>query len=223
MLSDQSAEALLTLSADGAIGADFAGHISAAGLDLLAGVTATPPADRRVRWLREDDNTVATEIYAYDTAGGTNQELRANGEAGGQGFARLAALGDNGGVEAAINALANPVAQIVYAYAGAVNRRIIGADKTSDFLQVDQDKLLLRVGSQVLPAGAAGGRSLDVAHNLNANYNAAVVAAFCIPEWGGTSAAGIGALDNNNYRFGINNTPLGQAITCYWLFIARYN
>jgi hypothetical protein len=48
---------------------DFTGHVKAEGLDLDAGETATPPDDRRVRWLRGDGSSVADLLaYGDDTA-----------------------------------------------------------------------------------------------------------------------------------------------------------
>jgi hypothetical protein len=58
-------------AADGSVSFDFDGHVYARGLDLLLGVSVTPPQDRRVRWLSEatyldDDPDVGGEAYAYD-------------------------------------------------------------------------------------------------------------------------------------------------------------
>lgn len=53
---------------DGSVVFEFAGHISAEGVDLLAGTTASPPDDRRIRWLREADGSLVASMYGYETA-----------------------------------------------------------------------------------------------------------------------------------------------------------
>lgn len=48
---------------------DFDGHIHAEGLDLDAGDNASPPDDRKVRWLRLSDGAVVASIYAWEDLG----------------------------------------------------------------------------------------------------------------------------------------------------------
>lgn len=43
----------LTLSPTGAVGADFTGHVAAAGVDLIAGNVVSPPADRKIIWHKD--------------------------------------------------------------------------------------------------------------------------------------------------------------------------
>lgn len=59
----------LRLAADGTVSYDFDGHVHADGLDLTAGVNTTPPADRRVRWLRETTGELVADLSAYVQAG----------------------------------------------------------------------------------------------------------------------------------------------------------
>jgi hypothetical protein len=64
---------------------DFTGHVQAEGLDLDAGETATPPDDRRVRWLREgaSPEEVAT-LFGWRNGtggqGGFGLETRVDGD-----------------------------------------------------------------------------------------------------------------------------------------------
>jgi hypothetical protein len=61
-----------TIHPDGTVTYDFSGHISAQGLDLLAGVEATPPNDRRIRWLRETDGSLVADLFSYDAGDSYN-------------------------------------------------------------------------------------------------------------------------------------------------------
>lgn len=69
---DSSGALRVNLPTDDTDDFDFIGHLSALGCDLPAGDTATPPADRRVRWLRESDSVAIAELSAYQ-AGGITQ------------------------------------------------------------------------------------------------------------------------------------------------------
>lgn len=60
------------IAPDGSVTYDVQAHLKALGLDLDVGDTATPPADRRVRWLRPDGTPVGT-IVSNDF--GTNDTL----------------------------------------------------------------------------------------------------------------------------------------------------
>lgn len=138
MLSDQSAEALLTLTADGAVGADFAGHVSAAGIDLPLGVGGINPSenDSRVRWIRESDEHVGAEVYAARNAGlmQTFAQLVADGPAGDLAKARLTAQTD--GPNARVEVEATTLSQAVYALAGAELRTLLDETGQSSFLQL---------------------------------------------------------------------------------------
>lgn len=65
---DQLTPNYLTVNADGSVGADFSGHVSAQGLDLPAGTSSTPPSQDRVRWLRGSDGSVVADVTAYEVA-----------------------------------------------------------------------------------------------------------------------------------------------------------
>ncbi len=59
----------LTTDANGNVGANFTGKISALGIDILAGDSATPPADRKIRWHQTTLNgPVIAEVFTYQTA-----------------------------------------------------------------------------------------------------------------------------------------------------------
>lgn len=52
------------IAPDGTVTYEFEGHVHAEGLDLDAWTAAgAPPADRKVRWLRESDGAVIAELY----------------------------------------------------------------------------------------------------------------------------------------------------------------
>lgn len=67
-MADSMVPSYLTVDGQGRVTAEFEGHVSAAGLDLLAGTTISPPDDRKVRWLREADGALVAELAAYETA-----------------------------------------------------------------------------------------------------------------------------------------------------------
>lgn len=56
------------IDADGRVTVELEGHLTAAGVDLPAGGDAAPPADSRIRWLREDGTVVAGAV-AYEIGG----------------------------------------------------------------------------------------------------------------------------------------------------------
>lgn len=64
----RSVDTVLTINPDGTISADFTGHISAQGIDLLTGSAANPPADRKIRWHQTDIHTgaVVAELESFE-------------------------------------------------------------------------------------------------------------------------------------------------------------
>lgn len=130
-MSDTYSPLLLTIAADGRVTADFEGHISAEGLDLDMGETATPPEDRKIRWLRASDGTRLAEIYAWH---------------GGAGFPEHALLSlraydhenPNSNAELEVNAGGDGSAPSrVLAAAGLESRVIVRGDGASDFVRAN--------------------------------------------------------------------------------------
>jgi hypothetical protein len=74
---DRVEDTLLTIDpATGAVGADYSGHVFArGGLDLVLGDFASPPEDRKIRWLRSSDNVPVADIRAWSSAVGQNESL----------------------------------------------------------------------------------------------------------------------------------------------------
>lgn len=53
------------IAADGSVTYDLQAHLKALGLDLDAGAAASPPDDRKIRWLSQPDGAVVAELAAY--------------------------------------------------------------------------------------------------------------------------------------------------------------
>lgn len=91
---------------DGTVSYDFDGHISARGVDILAGDDANPASDRKVRWHKDTiTGAVVAELQAYQVTGrsaGNYNGLQADAySADGKGFAILSLIADdNGGTDA---------------------------------------------------------------------------------------------------------------------------
>jgi hypothetical protein len=86
----------LTQDSQGRVGAEFAGHVRAAGIDLPAGNGVIPPGELRVRWLNAGGALVADLLayelgplsilrlgsYATDPSGASVIRVRADGGGG---------------------------------------------------------------------------------------------------------------------------------------------
>lgn len=149
---DSVSPAYLTLDAAGNVGADFTGHVKATGLDLEAGTTASPPNDRKVRWLRTSDGAVIANLAAFNLGGGSSLNLSAQGPGTDVGstqiegtraantsdFARvLAQAGFNGG------GVSEVTANVSRDIGGPVETRgvrIIGSDGSSDYVVVESGR-----------------------------------------------------------------------------------
>lgn len=148
---DSYSPAFLTVAPDGSIGFDFTGHIHAQGLDLDSGANVTPPTDRRIRWLRTVDGSLAAEIYGYNNTndngallaegvsrnfGASTAIIQARQETDGS-FARLLV-----GTHSQNPPPSPPYQQVAAAtddgLGGGETRTIIDSDRKSSFLQVDQ-------------------------------------------------------------------------------------
>jgi hypothetical protein len=65
----------LTVDAQGRVGIDLSGHLTAAGVDLDAATTGTPPADEQIRWLRQSDGELVGSLVAITGALGVKGDL----------------------------------------------------------------------------------------------------------------------------------------------------
>lgn len=112
-MADTSAPNIFTVDAQGRIGANFSGHVHAAGVDLDASEvnSISPAAPNRVSWQRKSDGALVADVSAY--TGPDNTGLPPNiGQlllqaqapaAGGRGIVTAtAAHSDGTGVEVAV-------------------------------------------------------------------------------------------------------------------------
>lgn len=151
----RGAPTYLTIGADGSIGADFTGHISAQGVDLTASNTASIPNDNKITWRRSSNGAYVASIAASRDVDGSGLLsgllLNAQSESFPNNHASLILAGINGGagpgqvrVDAQNNA--GPVSQ----------RTVIDGDGKSNFLQVGGAPGLSGVGIGTLTWTAAG-------------------------------------------------------------------
>ena len=147
-LADTISPNYLTVNPNGTVGANFTGHVAAAGVDLPAGVSASPPSDSRVRWLSQTDGAVLADLTAF-TSG---QRLLAqsvyapdNDQAGIWLDARDATNNSAAGIHLVSSPGANPNGYIdinagtklIGGYEfPAQQRRIIDSNGVSNFLQL---------------------------------------------------------------------------------------
>jgi hypothetical protein len=131
-----------TVDAQGNVTYDFAGHVKAFGVDLPAGDNATPPDDRKLRWLRNSDGAVVAIEYGY-SAGGVFNELIETvfADPGGGSAAALSAARNaaDGGGSAGIAANAGPGAGAMSVTAQALpglTRVVIDSAGKSDYVQL---------------------------------------------------------------------------------------
>lgn len=137
-MSDSYSPLLMTVDEQGRTGADFEGHISAEGVDLLAATSSTDEADRQVRWLRESDGSLVARVKAYTGGASAVSELATERGAGSALSSLVARQGDLAN-RAKVNASLTAAGAEVYASAsfGANSelRRIIDDAGSSDFVQ----------------------------------------------------------------------------------------
>lgn len=189
-MSDTYSPLLLTIAADGRVTADFEGHISAEGLDLDMGETATPPEDRKIRWLRASDGTRLAEIYAWHGGAGFPEHallsLRAYDR---ENLDSNAELEVNAGGDGSLPSR-------VLAVAGLQSRVIVRGDGASDFVQralVDAaGDLIVATGADTVARKAKGaeGRVLRVEAS---EADGLVWASAALKQVAATSDVGTGA------------------------------
>lgn len=121
-MADSGYPNYLTVSPDGSVEGVFPG-----GIEIKAGVSGTPPNERRVRWVREADGSLVADIFAMDL-GTDSRDLM------------MRAL--DGATNANILLEAKPVSDHAQVTAnaidsgGAVAATLIDSDGASSFLQL---------------------------------------------------------------------------------------
>lgn len=165
------------IDAQGRVSYDFAGHISAAGIDLLAGDDASPPNDRRVRWLNEATGAVVADLLGYSDLGAVHSSHTVLGA-----YAPTTDPDQRATVSvAAHDGAANPQAGIiaedrndapdgskVTAFAGAFARTIVNELGQSSFLElatIAGRKINIGTGSALFNASSVSSQ-VNVNHGL---------------------------------------------------------
>lgn len=130
--------------------AQFAGHISAAGVDILAGTTVTPPADRKIRWHKDTITGAAiADIYGqyFGAAAGVN--LRATSPVSGS-TSEIGITQLDGGAGSSIHAIVDDLGTIQ-------DKIVIDSSGVSSFMQLrvpaNVRMQLGTIAGLVMPAG----------------------------------------------------------------------
>lgn len=153
------------IAPDGSVTYDVQAHLKALGIDLDVGDTATPPADRRVRWLRPDGTPVGT-IVSNDF--GTNDTLGlevTNPDVPARAAQLYVAAGR------AANNVSRIIAQLADSDSAVNDFTILDSNGASGFLQLlTPGKLKIAFGQTgaIFVNGGAITTSVNVAHGLGA-------------------------------------------------------
>lgn len=145
-MPDNSYPNVLTINADGTVSADFSGHVHAAGVDLDAGSSLTPPDTDRVRWLRTADGAAVASLYALELANGRRQAKLLTTNTGGAAS----------GIE--LNAYASP-AGFADAYVNINNEG--GSGPHFKLLDSNDASGLVRVASPGFPGSTGEGKVFE--------------------------------------------------------------
>jgi hypothetical protein len=157
---------------DGTVTYDFDAHLHARGLDLDAGTSNSPPADRRIRWLRQSDGAVIAELLGWEV---TNSQrvtnLTAHGNTVLVGSSLLGVVNDDAptqqaSIEARLGGGGLDRAQVTVRGQQAT---ILDGNGYSDFLRrLVPGATRINYGSltYTFPGGIAGSPWLTVAHGL---------------------------------------------------------
>lgn len=139
----KSVDTYMVVAPNGSITFDFDGHISAAGIDIIAGDSSLPPDDRKIIW-HADTLTGAhvAELRAYDQFGNSFLELESLGRGiTGPASAKLEALHGAGGNAKAsvqvgsVNPNPSTSGAVILASAGAQQATILDGNNGSTFLK----------------------------------------------------------------------------------------
>ena len=133
-------DTFLTVDAQGRVGAYFQGHISAAGIDMIAGYSGSPPDDRKITW-HADTITGAriAEIFGFKSTDDATATLRAYGRTGiGVGEVNLYGESGNGLHSATVKARGNELSGDVQIGADGTFKELLKTGPKSDWLFVSQ-------------------------------------------------------------------------------------
>lgn len=192
----------LTSNPDGTIGANFTGQIHAQGLELDATAGPTIPANDAIRWLRTDTGGLVAQIQAYYSGPGGAASTALFAQSQGTtdlGVSLLEAFDDTGAAQALLkvcqinrggmpNQPALGVNTEVDVAAGSLIKRLLGADGSSDFLQlvIAAQKLQLSLGTGTFIGN--GTASVNPTTAINTQLASIVIAGAWpkpSPTWGG--------------------------------------
>jgi hypothetical protein len=202
---------------------EFGGHVHAQGLDLDGGTTDTPPADRRVRWLRSSDGAAVAEIFGYQQF---ESGLIANAvdPDGGIAFSELGALSAShfAYVRASTQSAGNPNSALdtVRANAGPAGAIIITGIGLSNFLQIPLQNLHADLGTATFAGVPAGNATRSAAVPwTNAHTGAAILSVIPSAAYGFTILPRASAV--NQIEFIVTNNPVLQDITLSWITLGH--
>jgi hypothetical protein len=216
-MSDQLFPNVLTVGADGSIGADLTGHVHAKGLDIDVAPGGVRGPQNLVRWLQASDGAVVADIGASESAppalGRTNsmRTLDTSGAA-----AAVLALGTSDAGFASIAATTR-----------AESRTIVDEGGTSSFVQLGLPNAGAKwrlwgpytVNSPSLAPGAYG-LNVALAHGLNLP-NVFPIVAQREGTWGMDITWDFSRVDNNtlNFHFRNDNGGHNPALVTLELFL----
>ncbi len=194
-----SSEALvpnyLTVDQAGRVGASFAGHVHAQGLDLDAGASSTPPDQDRVRWIRQSDGAVVAQEFGYTNPGSATLELGGRpAVATDRAYSRLNAYASDGtsvGAQIYASYQQSPASAAVVAGAIGSVRVIIDNTGASDYLQVGSTQAAAANWgvSSFVGNGTNSSGGLNVAHGLVRTPGFAIATIIGIGAYSEQSAA----------------------------------
>jgi hypothetical protein len=206
---------------------DFDAHIHARGLDLDAGASNTPPADRRVRWLRTSDGAALADVFGFDD--GLESGLFATATNVGNGSKALATVRAISGTHQAdltvfTESAGNPAGALdtvsvgASSPAGAKGATIITGDGRSNFVQlISLQALYADIRSanfSGVPAGPLWGVSAPVPWTHTHN-GAAILHVNPSAAWGFTIHPRVDSVDQ--IEFVIANNPVTQDFAISWI------
>lgn len=196
----------LTTDANGNVGADFTGRITAQGLDLLASTNTVLPDDRTVRFERESDGTAIAHIGAYEGSGAAADSdmlaLRGNGG--------LDIRGGSASDYARLQIYQDPASAIAALVASTVShsRLILSQTGASDFLRLGTAGNKRILAAHMAADGTVlEGDGITCSHLGTGQYTVFFSTAFAarpvvtLTAYRGTSGIGIASIDDlQNYN-----------------------
>lgn len=202
----------LTQNANGDVGGVFPG-----GVQIFAGTSNSPPDERQVRWIRDDNGLLVANLKGYIAGPGGPQSRESWLEARGIGL-------DRGFVSNIAESAGGPIAQIllssdvltpqarVLAVAGVEQRIVIDNAQQSSFVQCQGGARKLRLSMGVAFCTVAS--SVPVAHGLGNTPTAAVASPYFTA---GNRVTGHVYNVDATYVYLLNTTADGSNINMFWM------